>query len=247
MQSAIVLSAGIPQLHNRSRDDKCVLDSRFAEDDDWCSASPGIRRLRSSATNDASPTARARGGGRSQHKLIRHYAVMSLASGDHEFDDDASIQGLMICVYDRNLRPCAVPKVMGPPLASAQTHGAPSTATWTCLCGASETTKAIRSAKSAARKTGADSSGRKEGSPRDWPGLNASEQTLNRILSYSRRVSCRSRTSKTSLIISRSAPDCEGVSKSKLRPSVSGREAPQQRTDCEWTPRCKLRPPVDIY
>ena len=43
VQSAIVLSAGIPQLYNRSRDDKCVLDSRFAEDDDWCSASPGIR------------------------------------------------------------------------------------------------------------------------------------------------------------------------------------------------------------
>ena len=59
----------------------------------------------------------------------------------------------------------------------------------------SKTTKAIRSAKSAARKTGAGTqAGRKEGSPRDWPGLNASEQTLNRILSYSRRVSCRSRT-----------------------------------------------------
>ena len=71
----------------------------------------------------------------------------------------------------------------------------------------SRTTKAIRSAKSAARKTGA---GLKR-VPRDWPGLNASEQTLNRILSYSRRVSCRSRTSRTSLIISRSAPDCEGV------------------------------------
>ena len=76
----------------------------------------------------------------------------------------------------------------------------------------SKTTKAIRSAKSAARKTGAGTqAGRKEGSPRDWPGLNGSEQTLNRILSYSRRVSCRSRTSRTSLIISRSAPDCEGV------------------------------------
>ena len=45
----------------------------------------------------------------------------------------------------------------------------------------SKTTKAIRSAKSAARKTGAGTqAGRKEGSPRDWPGLNASEQTLNR-------------------------------------------------------------------
>ena len=32
-----------------------------------------------------------------------------------------------------------------------------------------------------------------------------------------------------------------GVSKEKLPPSVSGREAPQQRTDCESTPRCKLR------
>ena len=50
----------------------------------------------------------------------------------------------------------------------------------------SKTTKAIRSAKSAARKTGAGTqAGRKEGSPRYWPGLNASEQTLNRILSYS--------------------------------------------------------------
>jgi hypothetical protein len=26
-----------------------------------------------------------------------------LSSGDHEFDDDASIQGLMVCVYGRNL------------------------------------------------------------------------------------------------------------------------------------------------
>ena len=26
-----------------------------------------------------------------------------LSSGDHEFDDDASIQGLMVCVYERNL------------------------------------------------------------------------------------------------------------------------------------------------
>jgi hypothetical protein len=34
---------------------------------------------------------------------------------------------------------------------------------------------------------GGNQAGRKEGSPRDWPGLNASEQTLNRILSYSAR------------------------------------------------------------
>ena len=32
-----------------------------------------------------------------------------------------------------------------------------------------------------------------------------------------------------------------GVSKEKLPPSVSGREAPQQRTDCESTPRCTSR------
>ena len=38
----------------------------------------------------------------------------------------------------------------------------------------SNTTKAMRSAKSAVRKTGAGTQARrKEGSPRDWPGLNA--------------------------------------------------------------------------
>jgi len=59
----------------------------------------------------------------------------------------------------------------------------------------SKTTKALRTAKSAVRKTGGGTqAGRKEGSPRDGPGLNASEQTQNRTLSYSRRVSCRSWT-----------------------------------------------------
>ena len=49
----------------------------------------------------------------------------------------------------------------------------------------SNTTKAIRSAKSAVRKTGTETQARrKEGSPRDGPGLNASvrmSRPLNRI------------------------------------------------------------------
>ena len=49
----------------------------------------------------------------------------------------------------------------------------------------SKTTKAIRSAKSAARKTGAGLKGVQGRQPALLAWLNASEQTLNRILSYS--------------------------------------------------------------
>ena len=52
----------------------------------------------------------------------------------------------------------------------------------------SKTTKAIRSAKSAVRKTGAGTQARrKEGSPRDWPGVNASVKHVLQQLKQARK------------------------------------------------------------
>jgi hypothetical protein len=35
--------------------------------------------------------------------LRAEVSISPPSSGDHEFDDDASIQGLVVCVYERNL------------------------------------------------------------------------------------------------------------------------------------------------